>query len=88
MLLVTIVRDKLNFYSFLQVTGKLKMEVVSDMSQDITFCDNKKCKRKSCERHRSRVNWAVGRPYRSFADLENTRYCPKYYIEKERERSK
>ena len=46
------------------------------MCQDITFCGNKKCKYKKCERHYSKIDWKIGRPYRSFAMLEGTKYCP------------
>ena len=45
-------------------------------SQDITFCSNGRCTRKTCERHKSNVNWAA-KPYHSFADFDGTQYCPK-----------
>ena len=45
-------------------------------SQDITFCSNRKCENKKCERNRCHINWAI-KPYHSFADFENTEYCPK-----------
>ena len=45
-------------------------------SQDITFCSNRKCNRKKCKRHYTNANWSV-KPYHSFADFENTQYCPK-----------
>ena len=44
--------------------------------QDITFCSNRKCKRKNCMRHRSNADWSV-KPYHSFADFTDTQYCPK-----------
>ena len=45
-------------------------------SQDITFCSSRECKNKKCERNRCHINWAI-KPYHSFADFENTQYCPK-----------
>lgn len=45
-------------------------------SQDITFCSNRKCQRTKCIRHQCHINWAI-KPYHSFADFENTQYCPK-----------
>ena len=47
------------------------------MSQDMTFCSDKKCKLKKCELNPCHINWAVGMPYRSFADFANTKYCLK-----------
>lgn len=45
-------------------------------SQDITFCSNRQCTRKSCERHQSHIQWYT-KPYHSIADFEGTKYCPK-----------
>lgn len=44
-------------------------------SQDITFCTNEKCTRKLCERHPCHIRWDI-KPFQSFADFENTDYCP------------
>lgn len=44
--------------------------------QDITFCSNRKCWRKTCKRHHSNADWSV-KPYHSFADFTDTQYCPK-----------
>lgn len=46
------------------------------MSQDITFCNNKRCKVEKCDRHYSKINWSVLPPWRSFADFEGTKQCP------------
>lgn len=45
------------------------------MSQDMTFCDNKKCKYTKCKRHYSKIDWSIMPPWRSFASLEGTKYC-------------
>lgn len=43
--------------------------------QDITFCSSKSCKNKRCKRNRCHIDWTI-KPYQSFADFENTQYCP------------
>lgn len=45
-------------------------------SQDITFCSNRKCKRRGCKRHHFNADWSV-KKYHSFSDFTNTQYCPK-----------
>ena len=45
-------------------------------SQDITFCSNRKCQNLKCERNACHIRWDL-KPYHSFADFENTQYCPK-----------
>ena len=47
------------------------------VSQDMIYCTNGECDNEECERHQSHIDWAVTRLYRSFADFERTRYCPK-----------
>lgn len=44
--------------------------------QDITFCSKRDCKNKKCKRNSCHIDWSV-KPYHSFADFENTQYCPK-----------
>lgn len=44
------------------------------ISQDITFCSNRKCKNKKCKRNHCHIDWSV-KPYQSFCDFENTQYC-------------
>ena len=46
------------------------------ISQNITFCSNRKCKKRSCKRHHFNADWSV-KPYHSFSDFTNTQYCPK-----------
>ena len=43
--------------------------------QDITFCSNRKCERKTCQRHHSNADFSV-KPYHSFCDFTDTQYCP------------
>ena len=45
-------------------------------SQDITFCSNKKCELMTCIRHDCHIRWDI-KPYQSFANFENTKYCLK-----------
>ena len=45
-------------------------------NQDITFCSNRECENKKCKRNHCHIDWSV-KPYHSFADFENTQYCPK-----------
>ena len=45
------------------------------ISQDRTFCDNKKCQCTKCDRHHSHIDWFIAPPYRSFASFEGTQYC-------------
>lgn len=52
-------------------------------SQDITFCSDRKCRRRGCQRHHSHANWSV-KPCHSFADFKNTNYCPKNVKKKEK----
>ena len=52
------------------------------ISQDITFCSNKKCKNKKCKRNHCHIDWLV-KPYHSFSDFENTEFCP---IQKDKNR--
>lgn len=44
-------------------------------SQDITFCLNRKCEMKECERHPSNIRNT--RPFYSFAELDGTKHCLK-----------
>lgn len=46
-------------------------------SQDMTFCNNKKCKETKCDRHHSHIDWSIAPPWRSFAEFEGTKYCRK-----------
>ena len=45
------------------------------MSNDITYCENKKCRYRKCYRHWN--NRLKGMPYYSVAELEGTEYCEK-----------
>ena len=45
-------------------------------SQDITFCANKKCKRKTCKRHPIHIDRTV-KPYQSICNFTNSKLCPK-----------
>ena len=49
------------------------------MSDDITFCASKTCKKKTCFRHPSNIS--EPRIPHSFADFTNTEDCP-YHINK------
>ena len=55
------------------------------MNEDITFCDNKKCKVKRCFRNPKNIEHFYI-PH-SFASLEGTDYCPSFY-NKESKRNK
>lgn len=44
-------------------------------TEDITWCSKRNCDRMKCERNRKHIRPTL-RPL-SFADLENTDYCPK-----------
>lgn len=44
-------------------------------NQDITFCSRENCENKKCTRNRCHIDWTI-KPYHSFADFENTAYCP------------
>jgi hypothetical protein len=44
---------------------------------DITWCDNQKCKLKSCFRNQKNLKPATTRRLISIAHLEGTEYCPK-----------
>lgn len=45
-------------------------------SQDITFCSNEKCELMTCKRNACHIRWDI-KPYQSFANFENTKYCLK-----------
>ena len=51
-------------------------------NQDITFCSNRECENKKCKRNHCHIDWTI-KPYHSFADFENTQYCPKKRSETE-----
>lgn len=53
-------------------------------TDDITWCSNRRCKNKKCERNQERLRPTPYKAY-SFADLEGTAYCIKRTPE-ERER--
>ena len=44
-------------------------------SQDMTFCSNKECQNKKCDRHYSHIDWKIAPPWRSFAEFDKTKYC-------------
>ena len=46
-------------------------------SDDITYCDNRRCNLKSCERHPRRIRLAPVTKTFSFAHLEGTEFCIK-----------
>ena len=46
-------------------------------SEDITFCMNRKCNIKKCIRNPRNIRKEHGKPYHSFAYLENTEDCCK-----------
>ena len=46
------------------------------MNQDKSFCSNKNCKYKKCDRHCSKIDWTIAPPWRSFVMFEGTKYCP------------
>lgn len=56
---------------------------IDGTSEDITYCVSK-CNRKKCFRHPSNIHHHEIE--HSFADLEGTVYCEKYYDEKERKK--
>lgn len=45
-------------------------------SLDITFCSNRRCQNKTCERNQCHVILSI-KPHYSVSDFENTEYCPK-----------
>ena len=45
-------------------------------TDDITWCSNRRCNNKKCERNPKRIRFNPFKEY-SFAELENTAYCPK-----------
>ena len=47
------------------------------ISQDMTFCKNRKCNRIECDRHYSHIDWSIAPPWRSFAPFEGTKCCLK-----------
>lgn len=46
-------------------------------TNDKTWCSNKDCKHKSCEKHQSHMRVIDVLGYISISDLENTKYCEK-----------
>lgn len=45
-------------------------------TDDITWCRNRRCNNKKCERNPKRIRWTPCKEY-SFADLDGTDYCEK-----------
>ena len=43
---------------------------------DITWCRNRRCNNKKCERNPKRIRFTPAKEY-SFADLDGTAYCVK-----------
>ena len=60
---------------FLEISfANMRKEGVMMPSEDITFCMNRKCNYKKCERNPKHIRLLI--PH-SFAYLEDTDYCPK-----------
>lgn len=50
---------------------------------DITFCSNKKCKNKECERNQNNYNFIMAGTHPiSIADFKKCEYWKKYYMKK------
>ena len=58
------------------LNGNRDCKVNKYFSQDITFCSKRDCENKKCQRNSCHIDWTI-KPYQSFADFENTQYCPK-----------
>lgn len=57
-----------------QIMSKSSNKIGEYISQDITFCSNRKCENKKCKRNHCHIDWSV-KPYQSFSNFENTQYC-------------